>query len=119
MYTVPNCLDCAAVKNLLEGAGVPYREVDISQVPGSREALAMLSGLHSVPQVYIGSRFIGQVFEVRTLIQTGRFQRLLAEAKARRGPPASGHCAPGDGAPGDATPADATPAEDTPSDATS
>lgn len=86
MYTVPNCLDCAAVKNLLEGAGIPFREVDISQVPGSRDALAMLSGLHTVPQVYIGSRFVGQVFEVRTLIQTGQFQRLLAEANARREP---------------------------------
>lgn len=80
MYSVPNCLDCAAVKNLLQGAGIPYREVDISQVPGARRALALLSGLQSVPQVYIGSRFIGQVFEVRTLIQTGQLQRLLAEA---------------------------------------
>lgn len=72
VYTVPDCLDCAAVKNLLRGAGIPFREVDISEIPGSRDALAMLSGIKSVPQVFSGSRFIGQVFEVRYLIQSGQ-----------------------------------------------
>lgn len=78
VYTVPNCIDCAAVKNLLSEAGIPYREVDISQIPHSREALEMLSGLKSVPQVFVGSRFIGQVSEVRYLIRTGKFAEILA-----------------------------------------
>lgn len=78
VYTVPNCIDCAAVKNLLSEAGIPYREVDISQIPHSREALEMLSGLKSVPQVFVGSRFIGQVSEVRYLIRTGKFTEILA-----------------------------------------
>ncbi|OUN01209.1 MAG: hypothetical protein BAA04_12820 [Firmicutes bacterium ZCTH02-B6] len=82
VYTVPNCLDCAAVKRLLEQAGIPYREVDISQIPGSREALALLSGLRSVPQVFLGDRFIGQVFEVRHLIHTGKLHEMLAEQRS-------------------------------------
>lgn len=79
VYTVPNCLDCAAVKNLLTEAGVSYREIDISQIPGSREALEMLSGLSTVPQVFVGSRYIGQVAEVRYLIQTGRLASAIEQ----------------------------------------
>lgn len=79
VYTVPNCLDCGAVKRLLERHGIPYREVDISRIPGSREALELLSGLRSVPQVFIGNRFVGQVSEVRYLLETGKFQQLLSE----------------------------------------
>jgi len=78
VYTVPNCLDCGAVKHLLDSAGIPYREVDISRIPGSREALELLSGLRTVPQVFVGRQFIGQVFEVRYLLETGKFQELLA-----------------------------------------
>lgn len=92
VYTVPNCIDCAAVKNLLQTAGVPFHEVDISQVPGSREALSLLSGLSSVPQVFHGNQFIGQVFEIRTLVQTGEIQRLAesqptADQQPRSNPP--------------------------------
>lgn len=76
VYTVPNCLDCAAVKNLLDSAKIAYKEIDISNIPDAREALAMLSGVSSMPQVFIGSRFIGQVPEIRYLIQTGQLERL-------------------------------------------
>lgn len=77
VYTVPHCVDCGAVKNLLTEAGIPFREVDISRIPGGRDALAMLSGVRSAPQVFLGSRFLGQVAEVRYLIRTGKLAELL------------------------------------------
>lgn len=79
VYTVPNCFDCAAVKHLLTEAGIPFREVDISRIPHSREALEMLSGLKSVPQVFVGSRFVGQVSEIRYLVRTGKIAQLLSD----------------------------------------
>lgn len=79
VYTVPNCFDCAAVKHLLSEAGIPFREIDISEIPRSREALEMLSGLQSVPQVFVGNRFIGQVSEIRYLVRTGKLAELLNE----------------------------------------
>ena len=79
VYTVPNCFDCAAVKHLLTVAGIPFREIDISQIPRSREALEMLSGIQSVPQVFVGSRFVGQVSEVRYLIKSGKLAELIEE----------------------------------------
>lgn len=77
VYTVPDCIDCAAVKNLLRAADVPFEEVDISDVPHAREALSTLSGLMSMPQVFLDNRFIGQVAEVRHLLLSGRFQAEL------------------------------------------
>lgn len=84
VYTVPRCLDCAAVKNLLAEAGVPFREVDISSIPHARQALQMLSGMETMPQVFVGSRFIGQVAEIRYLVRTGQLARLVAEALEAR-----------------------------------
>lgn len=77
IYTVPNCMDCAAVKHLLSQENVTYREIDISEIPQSREALAMLSGMQTVPQVFVGRRFIGQVANIRYLIQTGKLASVL------------------------------------------
>lgn len=77
VYTVPNCLDCAAVKWLLIEAGVSFEEVDISSIAHGREALALLSGLKSVPQVFAGDRFIGQVGEIRRLAMTGKLQQII------------------------------------------
>jgi len=77
VYTVPNCFDCAAVKHLLKEAGIPFREVDVSQIPHSREALEMLSGIQSMPQVFAGSRFLGQVAEIRYLVHTGKIREFI------------------------------------------
>lgn len=89
VYTVPDCLDCAAIKHLLAQAGVPFREVDVSAVPAARDALELLSGRRSLPQVYAGSRFIGQVAEIRYLLATGRLASLSA-GDGRSDPPAGG-----------------------------
>lgn len=80
IYTVPRCLDCGALKNLLREAGIPFREVDISEVPQARDALELLSGVRTVPQVFIGDRFIGQLAEVRYLIRSGQLSQWLADA---------------------------------------
>lgn len=83
VYSVPDCMDCAAVKHLLEKEGIAYREIDISQIPKSREALAMLSGLRTVPQVFVGRHFIGQIGDIRYLIQTGRLTAVIDDLGAR------------------------------------
>lgn len=80
VYTVPNCLDCAAIKRLLSDAGIPFDDVDISTIDHGREALALLSGLQSVPQVFVGNRFIGQVGEIRILAATGKLKELVRQA---------------------------------------
>lgn len=77
VYTVPGCIDCGAVKQLLEQANIPYEEVNVEQVPGAREALSLLSGRQSLPQVFVGDRFLGQVAEIRFLIASGRLRQMI------------------------------------------
>lgn len=79
VFTVPNCLDCAAVKRLLTDAEIEFEEVDISSVEHAREALELLSGLQSMPQVFVGNRFIGQVAEIRHLALSERLREVVAE----------------------------------------
>lgn len=98
VYTVPGCIDCGAVKELLRQGGIPFEEIDIHEVPGARTALAYLSGIESVPQVFIGERFIGQVAEVRYLVQSGRLQAMLSDDEAASPSPTDGRSEVDEGA---------------------
>lgn len=77
VYTVSGCIDCGAVKRLLEQANVPYEEINVERVPGAREALSLLSGRQSLPQVFVGDRFLGQVGEIRFLVASGRLRQTI------------------------------------------
>lgn len=77
VYTVPGCIDCGAVMRLLEQAKVPYDEIDVEHVPGARHALSLLSGHRSLPQVFVGERFIGQVAEIRFLVESNRLRQTI------------------------------------------
>lgn len=80
VYTVPNCIDCTAVKFMLDEAGISYEEMDITAIPRAREALHMLSGMMSMPQVFVDGTFVGQVANVRHLIATGQLQKIIASS---------------------------------------
>lgn len=69
---------------LLEQAKVPYEEIDIENVPGARQALELLSGRQSMPQVFVGDRFIGQVAEVRFLVESGRLHQTIKQFTAEK-----------------------------------
>lgn len=84
VYTVPGCIDCGAVKRLLEQAKVPYEEIDVEHVPGAREALSLLSGRQSLPQVFVGERFLGQVGEIRFLAESGRLHQTIEQIASEK-----------------------------------
>ncbi len=84
VYTVPGCIDCGAVKRLLEQAKIPYEEINVEQVPGAREALSLLSGRQSLPQVFVGNRFLGQVGEIRFLVASGRLRQIIEKMASEK-----------------------------------
>lgn len=54
MYTVftqPNCPWCDKAAELLEGRGLPYQKVDITQYPFIKPLL-LQAGLKTVPQIF-------------------------------------------------------------------
>lgn len=52
VYTIPNCTGCTATKRWLDGRGVPFEVVDLTEDAESRERLTGL-GFTSAPVVEV------------------------------------------------------------------
>ncbi len=79
VYTTSFCSHCERVKALLERRGIAYTEVSVEDHPDLREKLLARSGRRTLPQVYVGERYIGGAEEVAALDQSGELSSLLQE----------------------------------------
>ena len=77
VYTTDFCGYCTRVKALLERNGVSYREVNAADQPGLREELLAKSGRRTLPQVYVGERYLGDANDIMALDQRGELLRLI------------------------------------------
>ena len=77
IYTTDFCGYCTRVKALLERNGVSYREVNAADQPGLREELLAKSGRRTLPQVYVGERYLGDANDIMALDQRGELLRLI------------------------------------------
>jgi glutaredoxin 3 len=77
VYTAPACVYCVAAKSLLRGKGVEFREIDVSRDDTERDELIQRTGCRTVPQIFIGTQFIGGFDELSDLDQQGRLDPLL------------------------------------------
>jgi glutaredoxin 3 len=79
IYTQPWCAFCARAKNLLEGKGAAYREIDAPQgSPERAEAIERSGGRTTVPQIFINGLHVGGSDELRGLERSGELDQLLA-----------------------------------------
>lgn len=72
LYTAPECAPCGAARNLLNGRGVPFKEVSVVDAPQSEE-LKKVAGSLSVPTVRVGS-------SVQKGFEEGAYHALLDDA---------------------------------------
>jgi len=70
VFTKAGCGHCARAKKALDGAGVGYREIEISSVGGS-DALSAVSGARTVPQVFIDGVRIGGADDLERHLAAG------------------------------------------------
>ena len=77
VYTTTFCGPCLRVKTLLERQGIPFTEVNAEDHPGLREKLLEKSGRRTLPQVYVGERFVGGADEIMALHQRGELLQRL------------------------------------------
>lgn len=59
IYSTSWCVWCDRAKNVFDGIGVPYLDVNIELVDSPRERLETISGRRSVPQIFIGRTHVG------------------------------------------------------------
>ncbi|MGB6976509.1 MAG: glutaredoxin 3 [Gammaproteobacteria bacterium] len=80
MYTKDGCSYCVRAQQLLTDRHIPYEEIHIDKVPGSREEMIARSGRQTVPQIFINDQPIGGFDDLWALSVKGELDRLLASS---------------------------------------
>jgi glutaredoxin 3 len=78
MYTNSHCGWCVRARQLFVARGIPFTDIDVEQVPGSREQMRTRSGRDTVPQIFIGGHHVGGYDDAHVLEQRGELDALLA-----------------------------------------
>lgn len=79
MYTTAVCPYCVRAEQLLRRKGVAEIEkVRIDLDPGRRDEMMQKTGRRTVPQIYIGERYVGGCDDLYELDRQGRLDALLA-----------------------------------------
>ena len=73
----PMCGFSAATVEVLREIGVPFKAVDILAEPEKRDAIKTYSNWPTIPQVYVGGKFIGGCDIVREMHARGELAPLL------------------------------------------
>lgn len=79
VYTGSFCGYCERVLALLERREIAYTEVSVEAHPDLREKLLARSGRRTLPQVYVGERYIGGAEELAALDRSGELLKLIQE----------------------------------------
>jgi glutaredoxin 3 len=78
VYSADWCPYCVRAKRLLEEKSVPFQEINVDKEPGAREAITKQTGHKTIPQIFIGEKFIGGFSELSALNSSGELDRMLA-----------------------------------------
>jgi glutaredoxin 3 len=79
VYTSGFCGYCMRVLDLLQRRGIEYTEISVEDSPGLRDELVAKSGRRSLPQIYLGERYLGGAEELAAMDRSGELDRLLAK----------------------------------------
>ena len=78
MYCTASCPFCQAAERLLAGKGVPIDKVRVDLEPARRaEMVEKSGGRRTVPQIWIGERYVGGCDELYALERAGGLEPLL------------------------------------------
>ena len=88
MFALEWCEFCWAARKLFARLGIAFRSVDIDSVElqqhdmgtRTRAVLRERTGVHSIPQIWIGGTHVGGATDLFDAMRTGRMQQLLSEA---------------------------------------
>jgi GrxC family glutaredoxin len=76
VYSTPNCPFCVSTKALLKSKNLYYQEIDVSNDIDSLQKMIKLSGLRTVPQIFINNQSIGGYEELSKMNADGNLQHL-------------------------------------------
>ena len=73
----PQCGFSAATVGVFQELGVPFETADVLSDPELRDAIKRYSNWPTIPQVFIGGKFVGGCDIVREMYESGDLQSLL------------------------------------------
>ena len=76
----PQCGFSAATLEVLKSYGVPFKDVNVLTDQEKWQAVKVFSSWPTIPQIYIGGKFVGGCDIVREMHMKGEIQPLLDEA---------------------------------------
>ncbi|MBF0455237.1 MAG: glutaredoxin 3 [Magnetococcales bacterium] len=79
IYSTTVCPYCVRAKMLLEKKGANFEEINLTKNPERREEmLAKTGGKRTVPQIFIGDKYVGGCDDLYELELDGELEKLLA-----------------------------------------
>lgn len=82
IYYMPYCPYCSWAQQLLDGKGVEYTMINVSDDDKLRQQMEDLSGRQTVPQIFIGDVHVGGFDDLSDLDRQGGLDPLLAGESA-------------------------------------
>jgi monothiol glutaredoxin len=79
----PMCGFSAATVQVLKDLGVPFKTVDVLAEPEKRDAIKQFSNWPTIPQLYVGGKFVGGCDIVREMHARGELAPLVQGAVGR------------------------------------
>ncbi|HEV3113587.1 MAG TPA: Grx4 family monothiol glutaredoxin [Candidatus Binataceae bacterium] len=73
----PQCGFSAATVGVFQELGVPFETADVLSDPELRDGIKRYSNWPTIPQVFIGGKFVGGCDIVREMYESGDLQSLL------------------------------------------
>ncbi len=76
IYSTPVCPYCHSAKKLLSGKGYHFTEISVAD-PEARQKIVEISGMRTVPVIYLKDRLIGGFSDLSALDQSGELDQLV------------------------------------------
>jgi monothiol glutaredoxin len=75
----PQCGYSAAVVQILQNLGLPYKDIDVLSDPSLRQGIKDFANWPTIPQLYVKGEFVGGCDIVRDMFATGELQQMLRD----------------------------------------
>jgi len=77
MYTFSTCPFCIRAKEMLDRENIKYEEIEISNDREKLDVLEQKTGHSTVPQIFVGDKFIGGFDDLMDIHRNGKFNDIF------------------------------------------
>lgn len=77
VYSADYCPYCDRAKRLLESKGAAYEEIRVDLNPDEKDRIIQLTGMKTIPQIFINEEFVGGYAELKALDDSGELDKKL------------------------------------------